>query len=167
MADKPILEKTFNEELDISERVRQGGVYATLYLEVQANDSEAARNALESSIFKKLKNEKGVDILEVKLYDIQKDENAESFSGVAEITLVTVNFITFVTIIMRYGPTALEIMEPDEILLKTDEIHSLVGAISEMTQAYSSHIMSMLKDEERRSLYRKMLGEDSEGNLQD
>ena len=158
MSDKPIVEKSFNEELDVEKMVKEGGVLARLFLEVQGNDKDAAQEALESTVFKQMAAETQVKLLEAKMFDILPDEEKkESFSGVVEVKVVAVDFRWFVNYIMRYGPSAVEIMQPEEVTLKGDEMHSLVSDVSEIVQTYSTRILSMLKDDEGRELYNKLV----------
>jgi len=158
MTDKPILEKTFNEDVDVDEKVREGQILALLYLEVQGNNREAAKDALENTIFKKLTDEEFITLLEVKLYEIKKDEKEDYYSGVAEVKILSRDFRWFINGVMRYGPSAIEIIAPDEYNLSSDEMHSLVADVSEVVHAFSTQILSFLKDDERVALYNKFLG---------
>ncbi|MFH1404036.1 MAG: hypothetical protein ABIH11_07195 [Candidatus Altiarchaeota archaeon] len=157
MGDKPILERQFNEDLDIEAKLGEGGVIARLYLEVQGNDKEAAQKALESTIFEKMNSEPMMDLLEAKLYDIEESEDKKFFSGVAEVKLIADDFRSFINVSMRYGPTAIEIIEPDEVSLDLDKMHAIAGDVSSMMQLFSNQIISMLKDPERAALYRQMI----------
>jgi len=157
MKDKPILEKRFNERIDIDKRVREGSMLTRLFIEVQGNNKELAEKALENTIFNAMANERDVDLLYVKFYDIRKDKNHEFFSGVVEVKLLTRDFRTLVSVVMRYGPTAIELIEPDKITMKMDEMQSLLADVSEICQAYSSRLLALLKDEERRDLYQRII----------
>ena len=160
MADKPVKEEKLNQDIDASSIIREGGVLSRIFIEVQANDLEAAKKSLESAVFSKLKQEKESKILEIKIFDILKDDAEDFFSGVSEIKLVSNDFRTFINMIIRYGPSAIEIIEPEEIVLKSDEMHSLVADISEFTQMFSTQIMAMMKDPERRQLYQKIVSQE-------
>jgi hypothetical protein len=166
MDEKPILEKTFNEDLDVEKLVREGGIHGRLYIEVQGNNMEAAKKALESVVFGRLASERNVSILHAKMFDIVKDEESdgkeEVFSGVIEVELVSRDFRWFVNMVMRYGPSAIEIIAPEEVRLKSDQVHSLVADVSEMTQVYANQIMSLMKDEERLAMYKKLLAEEQD-----
>ncbi len=157
MADKPILEKDFNEDIDIENYVKDGAILARLFLEVQGNDKDAAKKALERTIFDSLGNEAHVTLLNVKFYEIRKDEEKEFYSGVVEVKLLVRDFRWFVNVVMRYGPSAIEIIEPQDVHMKMDEMQSLLADISEISQTYSSQIFALLKDEERKAIYEKML----------
>lgn len=157
MADKPLVEKVFNEDLDIEKHVRDGAILARLFLEVQGNDGDAAKKALERTIFDSLGNERHVTLLNVKFYEIQKDAGKDIYSGVVEVKLLVSDFRWFVSVVMRYGPSAIEIIEPQEVHLTMDEMQSLLADVSEISQTYSSQIFALLKDEERKAIYDKML----------
>jgi hypothetical protein len=157
MADKPILEKKLNEDVDVDEKLGEGGVLSRVYLEVQGNNREAAKKALEATVFNKMANEPDFYVLEVRMFDLVKQEDSEKYSGVIEIKSVARDFRNFLSVIMRYGPSAIEILSPEEITLKSDEMHSIVADVSDFAQSYFTHLFSMLKDEERVALYQKML----------
>jgi len=157
--EKPILDKNFNENLDIKKCISEGSILSRLFIEVQGNDVEAAKKALERTIFFSLAKEKGISLLNVKLYNIQHDKETNVFSGVAEIKLIFRDFRWFVNIAMRYGPSAIEIIQPEEYKLNLEEMQSILADVSEISQSFSSQIYAMLKDDERRQLYKKILGQ--------
>ncbi|VVB52438.1 Uncharacterised protein [uncultured archaeon] len=155
--DEPVYEETFNEDLDIDKKISEGGILANVFVEVQGNDSKAAEVALRTTILERLKAEDYVFLLEARIYDILKDEEKEFFTGAAEVKIITRDFRAFMNFIMRYAPTAIEILEPHEIKMGSDEMHALVADVSEMTQIYVSQIVTLMSDPERRKLYEKML----------
>ena len=157
MVDTPILEERFNEGIDIDKHLRSGAILGRLFIEVQSNDREAAENALHRTIFEGLAKESEVKLLYVKLFDILKDPAQDFFSGVVEVKLLVSDFRWFVSIVMRYGPTAIELIEPDRVTMSLDEMQSLLADVSEISQTFSSKILSLLKDDERKDLYGKIL----------
>lgn len=157
MPDEPIIEKEFNEGLDVDKYLGDGAILARIFVEVQANDREAAERALQRTIFDSLAAEGPVKLLHAKFYDIRKDKDMDFFSGVVEVKLLFMDFRAFVSVVMRYGPSAIEIIEPDKVSLTLDEMQSLLADVSEITQSYSSKIIALLKDDERKKLYEKML----------
>lgn len=157
MSDKPILEKNFNEELNIEKYLREGSMLARIFIEIQGNDREACQNALERTIFDSLANEDSVTLLNVKFYELEKEEGNEFFSGVVEVKLLFRDFRWFISVVMRYGPSAMEIVEPHSVKLNLDEMQSILADVSELSQTFSSQILSLLKDDERKAVYDKML----------
>jgi len=160
MVDKPILEKKFNENLDIEKRLKEGAILARLFVEIQGNDKEAAEKALQRTIFDSLASEQDVSLLNVKLYEVKELAKKEKvYSGVIEVKALFSNFRWFVNTLFRYGPSAIEIISPESYTLKLGEMQSLISDVSGFSQSFSSQIMAMLKDDERRKLYQKTLKE--------
>jgi hypothetical protein len=161
MADKPILTKKYNEEIDLGQRLKEGGVYARMYISVQGNDMGAVKKALDNTIETRLNAEPSITLLEVKLYDILKEKaktkGEKFFSGVAEAVVVADDFRWFMNMILRYGPSAIEIMEPSEVKLSSDDMHAIVADSADFAHVYSQQIISMLKDPERRRLLDEMM----------
>ncbi len=158
-----MIDRRFNEDIDLSKKLSGGSILARAYIEVQGNDQEAAEKALETTVFGNLLGEKYVDVLRVRFFDIREDESGDYFSGVAEIKFLVRDFRWFISIVMRYGPSAVEIIEPHSVNLSLDEMHSILADVSEVSQSYASQIMSLLKDDERRRLYQKILSEADKG----
>lgn len=155
MADEPILEQKFDEGIDVGRYVKDGWILSRLFIEVQSNDKNVAEAALKKTVFEGLAREEDVRMLYAKLYDIRKDKDAALFSGVVEVKLLVRDFRWFVSVVMRYGPSAIEIIEPNKVTLTLDEMQSLLADVSALTQAYSSKILSLMKDDERRKVYEK------------
>jgi hypothetical protein len=158
MAEKPVLEKIFNEDLDVEKQVDEGCIHARLFIEVQGNDKETCEKALQRTIFESLANEDPVSLLNVKFYELVKNEEKGFYSGVVEIELLFRDFRWFINVVMRYGPSAMEILAPESVRLNLDEMQSILADVSELSQTFSSQIMALLKDEERKKIYEKMLG---------
>lgn len=158
MADKPILEKTFNEGIDIEKKVAEGCIYARLYIEVQGNDRDACQKALERAIFDSLANEKNVELLCVKFFELQEDESKKFYSGVVEVESLFRDFRWFINVVMRYGPSAIEIIEPQGgVSLSLEEMQCITADISELSQSLSTQLLRLLRDDERRKIYERML----------
>lgn len=164
MVDKPILEKRFNENLNVEKRLEEGNLLARLFIEVQSNDKKVAEKALQRTIFDSLASEKRVSLLHVKFYEIKEikaEEKAKerTYSGVVEVKALFYDFRWFLLTLMHYGPSAIEIISPEEYTLNLEEMQAIVSDVSGFSQSLSSQIMALLKDPERKKLYQKMLQE--------
>jgi len=157
MADKPILEKTFNEDVDVDRLLNEGCIHARMFMEVQGNDRDACQSALERTIFDSLVVEDSVTALNVKFYELQKDSKDGFFSGVVEIDLLFRDFRWFVNVTMRYGPSAIEIIEPHSVKLNLDDMQSILADVSELSQTFSSQILTLLRDDERKKIYSRVV----------
>jgi hypothetical protein len=161
MADKPILERTFNEEMDVEKKVEEGCIYSRLYIEVQGNDKDKCEQALRRVIFDSLGHEPNVHLLTVKFFELQKDEEKNFYSGVVEVESLFRDFRWFINIVMRYGPSAIEIIEPQKgVSLSLEEMQAVIADISEQSQILSTRLLNLLKDDERKKVFERMLKED-------
>ncbi len=160
MADKPVYIKRFNEELDLGARIAEGAVLGKIYLGVQGNDMDAAKDALEKTVHERLMSENHIKVTEIKMYDIIKDGKEDNFSGVSEIELLADEYRWFINTVLRYGPSAVEILEPAEIKLNAEQMHSIVADAADFSHIYSQQMIQMLKDPERRALYDRMMNEE-------
>jgi len=157
MTDKPILEKDYGEDVDVDKELSEGSILARMFIEVQGNDKDTCQKALERTIFDSLANEAAVTMLNVKFYELTSEPDKSFFSGVVEVKLLFRDFRWFVNVIMRYGPSAIEIIEPHQVKLGLDEMQSLLADVSELSQTFSSQIFALLKDDERKAIYDRML----------
>jgi len=157
MPDIPLLEKSFNEDADVDKLLSEGCLHARMFVEVQGNDKDACQKALERTIFDSLVEEESVTVLNVKFYELQKDAKDEFFSGVVEIDLLFRDFRWFINVTMRYGPSAIEIIEPHNVKLNLDEMQSILADVSELSQTFSSQILTLLRDDERKEIYSKVI----------
>ncbi|MBU0762453.1 MAG: WYL domain-containing protein, partial [Candidatus Altiarchaeota archaeon] len=158
MKDSPVTTTSYNEEADVDKILSEGGVHARIYLEVQATDTDAAKIAMENTVSNRLLQYENITVLKVSMYDILKEENAEYFSGVSEVEFVADDFRWMINAVLKYGPAAVEIIEPPEVKLPSDMMHSIVADIADFSHLYSQQIIKLLKDPERKALYEKMLG---------
>lgn len=167
MADEPILEKRFDDDVDVDAKMAEGGILATFYIEVQGNDKEKAQQALENTILERMAAEPNVSLLVVRFFEFEKNPDKDFFSGVAEVKLVTDDFRWLVNITMRYGPSAFEIDEPEEVTLSLEAMQSILADASGISQMLTSQLFSLLKDDERRAMYERMLSQaDAESGAQ-
>ena len=157
MPDKPILERSFNEDADVDKLLGEGCMHARLFMEVQGNDKDACQKALERTVFDSLVEEDSVTVLNVKFYELKQDAKEGFFSGVVEIDLLFRDFRWFVNVVMRYGPSAIELIEPHNVKLNLDEMQSILADVSELSQTFSSQILALLKDEERKKIYSQVV----------
>ena len=159
MADKPILEKEYNVGLDIDKLVGEGWMHVKVYIEVQGNNKEACQKALERTVFDSLAREDPVKMLYVKFYELTEDPKKGFYSGVVEAEMLLRDFRWFINVVMRYGPSAMEIIEPHSVKLGLDEMMAVLADVSELSQTMSNQILSMLKEDERKKVFARMFGE--------
>lgn len=125
-------------------KLREGWIKAWMMIECLAINSDAAKSALENHI-KKMGNEKKIIIYKQdfkKMQELEKPlrgKNIEkAYSLVVEIELVSENFETLVFLVMNYGPSALEILEPEKLAMNANEAQGILNSVSDMVHRFAA-----------------------------
>ena len=173
-----IVKREFNENLDVDKYIDEGRFLARLYFEAESNNKDFLLKALEN-VIERLENEGEVNLLEAHLYDIEKtgegdeggDEEKEDktknakvefYRGLVMIKLFVRDFRYFLSICMRYGPTAIELIEPHEVELTFDQMQAVLTDVGEWSRTLADHmkLMDSLMNPETREIYEQLLKEE-------
>ncbi|MFH0713846.1 MAG: hypothetical protein V1722_04395 [Candidatus Micrarchaeota archaeon] len=139
----------------ISEACSKGAVHAKFFLDAHSVEKTAAEDSL-ITLVAQLTKEKGVlyckGIIEP---TVESDGLNSAFTTV---DLVTTNFRIMVSIAMRYGPTSVEIMEPnDKVVVPVADCQGILLNASDMSQSFSRHIMENSMNEQQRVTFTKQM----------
>ncbi|MEM0475902.1 MAG: hypothetical protein QW343_03855 [Candidatus Norongarragalinales archaeon] len=141
------------EEL-FKEAAKRGAVLATMHFDAHGRTPEYAKNFLVDFI-SRLSKEPGV------LYckgEIESEiENEGIYSTCSEVRILVECLSVLFDVCMRYGPLAVEIVEPSEFKIDVQEMQNLLLDVSKMSMDYSRYILEKtLKPEEAAFLREKM-----------
>jgi hypothetical protein len=138
------MDKNINSEVRerMEECSRKGWIKAWFAIEVMARDKETTEESLKSHIAQ-METAKDMFIFDKKFSEIQRVENPmrdikEAYSQVVEITVYVKDFYSFINIVVAFGPSAIEILEPKEYKLRIDEMQSLSNVISGLMHQFAS-----------------------------
>ncbi len=123
-------------EEEANEKVRDGWFRSWIVFEALAINESVAKDALESLI-KKLDNDERVKVYKKSFGEAKKVEkpikNVEvGYSITSEINLVSKKFDNLAQIAIEYGPSAIEILEPEKFNLNVGEAQAILNSISQM-----------------------------------
>lgn len=129
-------------ETEAKENVKSGWMKIWMAFEVLAIKEQVAKESLEGLI-DKLDNGGKVKIYKKDFGDIKKVErplkNVETgYSITSEIEMVCKNFQDLIQIVIEFGPSAIEILEPLEFNLKAGEAQTILNAISNMIHRFAA-----------------------------
>jgi hypothetical protein len=93
-------------------------IEARFFIEAQGNHKEVVKKSL-GSLLEKLKKEEGITVKNGSVGEVIEED--ETFSSVLEVDLEFDGFLSFLTASIFYTPSALEMMEPPELLLPKNE----------------------------------------------
>lgn len=130
------------EKVNADEKVREGWLRLWMAFEALGAKEDKTKEALEELIGKLDKDAR------IKLYkkEFTKPEFVqnphpiikEGYSITCEAEMVINNFDNAVHIIMEYGPSAVEILEPNKLNLGIGEAQSILNLISEMMHRFAA-----------------------------
>lgn len=129
------------EEL-VKKRVKEGWIKSTMMIEVLAATKDAAESALKKHI-ESLEKEKIAFVYKKDFKGTREtahpyDRSKRAYSNLVEIELLTPKFESLLIIVMNYGPSSVEILEPEKIELKVGEAQGILNSVSEMLHTFAS-----------------------------
>jgi hypothetical protein len=105
-------------------------VHAIMIIEVLGKPKEHLVEALKG-IISKMKEEKGVEILENKIHEPKELEKRKGFfSTFAEIEIETESAIHIAGLMFRYMPSHVDILSPEKITLTNNDYGDLLSEIT-------------------------------------
>ena len=136
----------------IAEASRYGAVYAVLHFDAHGKESESVKNSLVDFL-SRLTKEKGVLYCKGEIDEVL-DDGKGSFSATAEVKILAENVSKMLDVCMRYGPVAIEILEPKEIKLKALDLQDLLLMASAVSKEYASYIVQKVWGPEELEKYK-------------
>lgn len=123
------------------EKVGSGWLRAWLGFTALAANEEVTQSALSELIDKLDKDEK-VKIYKKEFGKLEKREKPlkgidVGWSGTAEIELVTKDFDSLVQIVIQYGPSAVELLEPNKLSINAGEAQNILNTVSTMMHHFA------------------------------
>ena len=130
------------EEEQVKKKIKDGWIKSWMMIEVLAVNKKAAEESLKGHLDKMKKENKTLVIKEdykgAQEVDKPMPDIEKGFSQVVEIELLTENYEKLMFLTMNYGPSALEILEPDNIKMDLGEAQGILNSISEMIHRFAA-----------------------------
>jgi hypothetical protein len=123
-------------EEEANKKVEEGCFRAWIAFNALAINENVARESLESLV-NKLDKDNRVKIYKKVFGEAKRVEkplkNIEfGYSVTCEVSLVSKNFDSLAQVVIEYGPSAIEIYEPEKFVLKIGEAQSILNSIAFM-----------------------------------
>ncbi len=131
------------EKEEAQEKVDKGWIKVRAFIEVMAIKEEAATMALEKHV-EKIGKQDGIEIYKKEFDEPEVVENPptkkanKAYSQIAEIEFVVSSVKNLMTFSMLYGPSSVEVMEPDSLKIKGGELQDMANSISALMHQYAS-----------------------------
>jgi len=143
------------------EAVGYGAVLGIFHFDAHGKEANVVRDSLLDFVAR-LAKEEGVLYCKGEIDEVVGSES-EGFSSNAEVKLLTDGLSTTLRLAMRYGPVAIEILEPSEVKLNVQEMQDLLLSASEISKQYAAFVVEKVWGKEELEKYKervsKQLGE--------
>jgi hypothetical protein len=113
---------------------------AHIIVEGQSKSEEELKKANEM-LLNKLKADKIVEVVNIEEEEIVKEE--DTYSVLFEADISANEFADLVYVVLHYGPSSIEILQPSEFTLKIDEAQGLLMDVANIIHAYASFILKL------------------------
>ncbi|MFQ5647990.1 MAG: hypothetical protein ACE5FW_02030 [Candidatus Aenigmatarchaeota archaeon] len=125
----------------IKRNLKEGWIKSSLIIEVLATSEDAAKSALEKHV-KQLGEENGVLVYKkdwggFKKVDKPFKDIETAYSYFVELEMLTRNFERLVYLVMNYGPTSVEILEPKHIKLDMGEAQGILVSLADIIHKFA------------------------------
>lgn len=130
------------EKQQADEKVRSGWLRIWVGFEALAIKEETAVASL-NELIEKLNSDERVKVYKKEFLPPQKVESPVkgfdyAFSQGAKVEFIVKNLDNLIDIVIEYGPSGLEILEPREIKLNTAEAQAVVNSVAAMMHRYAA-----------------------------
>jgi hypothetical protein len=127
---------------EVKKKLKSGWIRSTMMIEAMAVNEETARSALESHVAKMEKEER-ILVTKKEWGEMRKVENPmknvpEAYSFIVEMEVLTATYERLFWLVIAYGPTSIEILEPNEMKLKMGEAQSVLNSMSEIIHSFAA-----------------------------
>lgn len=123
------------------EKVDGGHIRVWAAFEVLAVNEDVAKKSL-NTLIDKMENDKIVELYSKEFTEPIKVKNPtktieEAYSVTCDLEFIVKNVDKLVGFVITYGPSAIEIMEPDEMKMKMGEVQNILNTISGMMHKFA------------------------------
>jgi len=172
------IKQVIKKDIDKECIIKKGGVLGRVFLEIQGNKRYFVETAIKSLVFEKLAKEPHINLLYIDFYDIEQmekepdedddnwdDDEVEGegeaeivYSAVCELEIISDTFEYFLFMVMRYGPTSVDLIKPESVDLTMEQVYRIVSEISVFSQEHFKQMQEHLSDPVKRARFEKMYG---------
>ncbi len=129
-------------EEKVQKKLREGWIKASMIIEALGVTKDAVKSALEMHI-RKLKDEKKTVVCSTKFHGTREVEKPfpnvpKAYSMIVDIEIVSETYDQLVYIAMNYGPTSIEILEPEKIKMDMGEAQGILNSISDLVHRFAA-----------------------------
>ena len=125
------------------EKSKDGWIRTRLMFEVLGINEAVSKAAIDKLIERLDKEDPRVDVYKKEFGEVKKIDKPlpnvkEAFSVICDIELVSKNLDNLSQIVMEYGPSTIEILEPSHIDIPVGEAQGILNSISRLVHQFAA-----------------------------
>lgn len=129
-------------EEEIKKKEKEGWIRCWFAIEAMGVREDVVKPSLEKHI-EKLKQIPVAYVYKTEFGDVEKVENPpknlkEAFSQVVDVELFVKDVFSLMNVVMRFGPSAIEIMGPEKREMSLDEIQNTANLVAGMMHKFAA-----------------------------
>lgn len=131
------------DPLVVKQKLKDKWLKAWFAIEVFAVNKETAEAAMREHV-KNMCKSREIMVLERKFDEISereypvKGESKKGYSQTAEITFICKTFTDLLNMVMLYGPSAIEVLEPNAKEITIDELQNIANILSGVLHQFAA-----------------------------
>lgn len=127
---------------EVDEKVREGWLRVSMLFEVLAINEKTTRESLEK-LMDGLEKEKKIKMYKKEFGEIRKVDKPlpdieSAYSLTSEVELISKKFDDVVQIVIAYGPSAIELLEPLKLNIEVGEAQAILNSISQLLHNFAA-----------------------------
>jgi len=124
-----------------TDKISRGWVRAVLIFEVLGVTEEVVEKSLKGHV-EKLEKDPRVEVVRKEFFDIEEVESPyknveKAYSCICEVELLAKNFDSLFQIVMEFGPSSCEILEPEKITLDLSQAQGILNSLADMMHRFT------------------------------
>ncbi|RLJ07051.1 MAG: hypothetical protein DRP12_02950 [Candidatus Aenigmatarchaeota archaeon] len=128
--------------MDEKKLLKEGWIKALFRIEVLATSAQAAKSALEKHV-EKLEKEKDAFLVKKDFGELREVENPlprirKGWSYIVELELLARSFEKLISLVISYGPSSIELLEPEKLEIKLPEAQAILNSLAELIHRFAA-----------------------------
>lgn len=136
--------------------LRDGGIDVIFFIESHGNDQQAVADGLKNTLINDFKNERGVTLRKMSFHPVIEKE--KFYSGFVECDFVARDPQLLMYLALRYGPSAVEVLKPDNINITGSEFQGMLADASASVQVLIGRTLELMHPEVKNQVFKDKLG---------
>lgn len=127
---------------EVRDRIEKGWIKSRMWFEVLAVEKKLTEDTLKAHIEKVRKNDDTI-LLNERFEETKRVENpmknvAEAFSQAVETELLTKNIETLLSVVVFFGPSAVEVIEPAKLTIGLESVQVIMNSVADLIHRYAA-----------------------------